>query len=109
MSDKDRSRKRVRPYPEPHACFLALLEKQGPYDNESILAFKCRLAYVKTARELWLAAYEASQGVMSQACRLLGISDRNSGVMLRNCGLTREILHQAFIGDVPLDIQAVQD
>jgi len=82
---------------------VAHLLQQGPMENESQITFRCRVAWLREGRRLWLDAWAAGAGVAARACRILGISDTNARRSLRQFGLSRELLNQAIAEKIAID------
>jgi hypothetical protein len=69
------------------------MEKLGPRDGETFLAFRIRLAGIKEGRQLILASARRCAGNITDVCRELGVGRHNIPSYLRTCGLqTKDIL-----------------
>jgi hypothetical protein len=88
---------------EVRADLVSHLLKQGPVDGESQLSFRCKMAWLKEGRQLWLDAWRAGSGVMARAARILGIANTNARRSMRQFGLSRHLLDYAIDGKVAID------
>jgi hypothetical protein len=88
---------------EPRADLIPYLDKRGPVEGESRLAFKCRLAHLARGREMWLDAFVAGGQILTRACRILEIASSNTQRSLKQFGLTRDLLFDLAEGKVQLD------
>jgi len=77
----------------PGPDYITRMERLGPRENESKLAFIMRMAAMRAGREAILASAQRHYGNITDVCRELRVSRHNIPAHLRNMGLTtRDLL-----------------
>lgn len=87
---------------EPSAEYVAKLEKLGPREGESFLAFRKRMCVIVGIRSLWVETWRKFGGNRVDVARALGIPANNIAFELRTVGLTVQLLNDALLGKVKL-------
>lgn len=87
---------------EPGADYVARLEKLGPREGESFLAYRKRMCVVVGIRALWVETWRRFGGSKADVARALGIPSNNIAFELRAVGLTVPLLNDALLGKVKL-------
>lgn len=72
----------------PSLDYIERMERLGPRQGESLLAFTMRLAGIRAGRALVIAYAERCHGNLSDASRQLGINRHNLSFHIRQLGLT---------------------
>ena len=84
----------------PSFKYVAQMEKLGPREGESLLAFTKRMAAVKAARGLWLKVWVEQEGDKEASAEAAGIPRNNLAYELRLVGLSSELLDEHFSKEV---------
>ena len=87
---------------QPLVNYVERMEKLGPRQGESYLAFRKRLAAIIEARSLWLQVWRRFSGHKENCANWLGIPRGNVAYELRKVGLSAELLKKAIDGKVKL-------
>jgi hypothetical protein len=84
----------------PSFRYIEQMQKLGPREGESLLAFTKRMAAVKAARGLWLKVWVEQNGDKEAAAEAAGIPRNNLAYELRLVGLSSELLDEHFAREV---------
>lgn len=87
---------------EPGADYVEKLEKLGPRQGESLLAFRKRMCMIEGTRRLWVETWRRYGGNRADAARHLGIPPNNVAFELRIVGLSTQLLNDFLLGKVEL-------
>lgn len=72
----------------PSLDYIERMERLGPRQGESLLAFTMRLAGIRAGRALVIAYAQRCNGNLSDASRQLGVNRHNLSFHMRQLGLT---------------------
>lgn len=84
----------------PSFKYVEQMQKLGPREGESLLAFTKRMAAVKAARGLWMQTWVEQQGDKEACAEAVGIPRNNLAYELRLVGLSSELLDEYFTREV---------
>jgi hypothetical protein len=68
------------------------MEKLGPREGESLIAYRKRMAAIREGRRLWISVWKQYAGNSAECARALGVPRNNIAYELRMVGLSTTIL-----------------
>lgn len=77
---------------EPSRNYLKRMEKLGPRNGESLIAYRKRMAAIREGRRLWISIWKQYKANREECARALGVPRNNIAYELRMVGLSVEIL-----------------
>lgn len=77
---------------EPDRNYLRKMERLGPREGESLIAYRKRMAAVREGRRLWISIWRQYKANRAECARALGVPKQNIAYELRMVGLSTAIL-----------------